>query len=91
MDDTRQRIAEQVLRRYRSGQMSRREAVRLLGALGLTTAGIGAIGLGVINTGSTIAGSAASTRRCFGRTPEHQPPLPRRRLASNPMGRTSGR
>ncbi|HEX5992185.1 MAG TPA: plastocyanin/azurin family copper-binding protein [Thermomicrobiales bacterium] len=60
MDDTRQRIAEQVLRRYRSGQMSRREAVRLLGALGLTTAGIGAIGLGAINTGSTIAGSAAS-------------------------------
>jgi hypothetical protein len=59
MDNSRQRIAAQVLRRYGSGHMSRREAVRLLGALGLTTAGIGAIGLGAINTTSTSAGSLA--------------------------------
>src|SRR3712207_4356552 len=59
MDNSRQRIAAQVLRRYRSGHMSRREAVRLLGALGLTTAGIGAIGLGAISTTSTSAGSVA--------------------------------
>lgn len=41
-------IAERILQRYRSGQMSRREALRLLGALGLTATGLGAIGLSAI-------------------------------------------
>jgi plastocyanin len=39
--------------------MPRREALRLLGALGLTTAGVGAIGLGAFSTQSTSAGSVA--------------------------------
>lgn len=39
--------------------MPRREALRLLGALGLTTAGVGTIGLGAF-TRSTSAGSVAS-------------------------------
>src|ERR671913_1742351 len=60
MDSTRHRIAAQVLRRYRSGQIPRREALRFLGALGLTTAGIGAIGLGAVSIKSTSAGSVAS-------------------------------
>ena len=59
MDSTRQRIAAQVLRRYQSGQMSRREALRLLSALSLTTAGVGAIGLAAMTTRSTSAGSVA--------------------------------
>jgi plastocyanin len=59
MDSTRHRIAAQVLRRYRSGQIPRREALRFLGALGLTTAGIGAIGLGAVSIKSTSAGSVA--------------------------------
>src|SRR5215213_3898613 len=59
MDTTRQRIAAQVLWRYRSGQMSRRDALRLLSALSLTTAGVGAIGLAAISTRSTSAGSLA--------------------------------
>src|SRR5918998_5122029 len=59
MDSTRDRLAAQILRRYGSGRMPRREALRLLGALGLTTAGIGAIGLGAISTRSTSAGSVA--------------------------------
>jgi plastocyanin len=60
MDSTRHRLAAQILRRYRSGRMPRREALRLLGALGLTTAGLGAIGLGAVSTRSTSAGSVAS-------------------------------
>jgi plastocyanin len=60
MDSTRHRLAVQILRRYRSGRMPRREALRLLGALGLTTAGFGAIGLGAVSTRSTSAGSVAS-------------------------------
>src|SRR5215218_1584195 len=59
MDTTRQQIAAQVLWRYRSGQMSRRDALRLLSALSLTTAGVGAIGLAAISTRSTSAGSLA--------------------------------
>ena len=57
MDSTRQRLATQILRHYQSGQMPRRDALRLLGALGLTTAGIGSIGLAAISTRSTSAGS----------------------------------
>src|SRR5215213_11359902 len=53
MDSTSQRLATQVLQRYRSGQMPRREALRLLGALGLTTAGLGAIGFGAIGARAT--------------------------------------
>jgi plastocyanin len=60
MDKTSQRIATRVLRRDRSEQIPRRDALRLLGALGLTTAGVGAIGLGAISTRSTSAGSLAS-------------------------------
>jgi plastocyanin len=60
MDSTRHQLAAQILRRYRSGRMPRREALRLLGALGLTTAGLGAIGLGAVSTRSTSAGSVAS-------------------------------
>src|SRR5918993_2712660 len=60
MDSTSQRIAAQVLLRYRTGQMPRREALRLLGALGLTTAGVGVIGLGAITTRSTSAGSVVN-------------------------------
>jgi plastocyanin len=60
MDSTRHRLAAQILRHYRSGRMPRREALRLLGALGLTTAGLGAIGLGAVSTRSTSAGSVAS-------------------------------
>ncbi len=59
MDSTRHRMAAQVLRRYRAGKMPRREALRLLGALGLTTAGIGAFGLAAVSTKSTSAGSVA--------------------------------
>src|SRR5215207_1209631 len=60
MDSTRHRLAAQILRRCRSGQIPRREALRFLGALGLTTAGFGAIGLGAVGTRSTSAGSVAS-------------------------------
>ena len=59
MDSTSQRMAAQVLRRYRSGQMPRREALRLLGALGLTAAGVGALGLAATSTRSSSAGSVA--------------------------------
>ncbi|MCC2629345.1 MAG: blue (type 1) copper domain protein [Thermomicrobiales bacterium] len=59
MDSTRHRLAAQILRGYQSGRMPRREALRLLGALGLTTAGLGAIGLGAVSTRSTSAGSVA--------------------------------
>jgi plastocyanin len=55
MDNTTQRTAARVLRHYQAGQMSRRDALRLLGALGLTTAGVGAIGVGAV-TRSTSAG-----------------------------------
>src|SRR5215207_6057433 len=54
MDSTKHRLAAQILRGYQSGRMPRREALRLLGALGLTTAGLGAI-----STRSTSAGSVA--------------------------------
>lgn len=60
MDSTRQWMVAQALRRYRSGQMPRREALRLLGALGLTTAGVGAIGFGAVSTRPTSARSVAS-------------------------------
>src|ERR671910_1909054 len=60
MDSTSQRIVAQVLRHDRTGQMRRREALRLLGVLGLTTAGVGAIGIGAITTRSTSAGSVAN-------------------------------
>jgi plastocyanin len=52
-------MAAQVLQRYRLGRMPRREALRLLGALGLTTTGIGAFGLAAVSTKSTSAGSVA--------------------------------
>src|SRR5919107_1640803 len=60
MGRTSQRIATRGLPRDRLGQLPRRDALRLLGALGLTTAGVGAIGLGAISTRSTSAGSLAS-------------------------------
>jgi plastocyanin len=60
MDSTSQRIVAQVLRHDRTGQMPRREALRLLGVLGLTTAGVGAIGIGAITTRSTSAGSVVN-------------------------------
>lgn len=43
--------------RNRSGQMARRDALRLFGALGLTATGVGAIGLGTINTRASAASS----------------------------------
>ena len=48
-----QTTAQQIVQHYRSGQMPRREALRLLGALGLTATGLGAIGLGAINARAT--------------------------------------
>ncbi len=60
MDSTRQGMAAQILGRYRSGQMSRRDALRLLGALGLTTAGVGAIGFGAFTARPTTASSLGS-------------------------------
>ena len=101
MDSTRHRLAAQILRRYRSGRMPRREALRLLGALGLTTAGLGAIGLGAVSTRSTSAGSVASggvhaghgslyaalLRQEVGTPAAVATP---QLLASNPMARTSG-
>lgn len=59
MDNTTQRAASSIFRHYQVGRMSRREALRLLGALGLTTAGAGAIGLSAV-TRSTSAGSVAN-------------------------------
>jgi plastocyanin len=43
-------ISAPILRRYRSGQMSRREAMRLLMGLGLGVTGLGAIGAGALAT-----------------------------------------
>src|SRR5215210_2018957 len=60
MDKTSQRKATREQPRDRSGQIPRRDALRLFGALGLTTAGVGAIGLGAISTRSTSAGSLGS-------------------------------
>ncbi len=62
MDSSSQRTAAQVLRRYRSGRLSRREGLQLLGALGLTTAGVGAIGLGVIRARATSAPSVIGSQ-----------------------------
>ena len=59
MNSIMQRTAAHVLRHYQAGQMSRREVLRLLGALGLTTAGVGAIGFGAV-TRSTSAGSVVN-------------------------------
>src|SRR5215218_7637788 len=61
MDNTSQRLAARVLRRYRSGQMPRREALRLLGALGLTTAGLGAIGVGANGARATSTAPTISS------------------------------
>src|SRR5215204_1889993 len=58
MNSTGQRTGVRV-RRNRSGQMPRRDALRLFGALGLTATGVGAIGLGAINTRAS-AGTVAS-------------------------------
>ncbi len=56
MDSDRQRtIAAEILARYRTGRLSRRETVRALAGLGLATAGVGAIGLGTMTTRSTRA------------------------------------
>jgi plastocyanin len=43
--------------------MPRRDALRLFGALGLTAAGVGAIGLGAINTRASAAGSTIGVSR----------------------------
>lgn len=59
MDNTMQRTATKVLRHYQVGQMSRRDVLRMLGALSLTTAGIGAISFGAVSR-STSAGSVAN-------------------------------
>jgi plastocyanin len=59
MNSTGQRTGVRV-RCNRSGQMPRRDALRLFGALGLTATGVGAIGLGAINTrasAGTVAGA----------------------------------
>lgn len=59
MDNTTQRAAHKVLRHYEVGRMSRRDALRMLGALGLTTAGAGAIGFAAA-TRSTSAGAVVN-------------------------------
>lgn len=51
--DTQRLIGQQVLRRYRSGHVPRRDALRLLGALGLTATGLGAIGLSGLGASAT--------------------------------------
>jgi plastocyanin len=56
MNSTSQRAGARV-QHTRLGQMPRRDALRLFGALGLTVTGVGAIGLGAINTRAS-AGSA---------------------------------
>jgi plastocyanin len=56
MDSTSQRTDARV-RRNRLGQMHRRDALRMFGALGLTATGVGAIGLGAINTRASAARS----------------------------------
>ncbi len=56
MDSNQQEIiSAQILRRYRSGQMSRREAMRLLAGLSLGVAGLGAIGAGALATRASTA------------------------------------
>src|SRR5687767_12992173 len=62
MDSTGQRTDAR-MRRNRTGQMPRRDALRLFGALGLTVTGVGAIGLGAINTRASAAGSTIGVRR----------------------------
>lgn len=48
-------ISAQILRRYRSGHMSRREAMRLLAGLSLGVVGLGAIGAGALATRASTA------------------------------------
>jgi plastocyanin len=59
MDNTTRHAARKVFRHYEVGQLSRRDALRMLGALSLTTAGIGAIGFGAVSR-PTSAGSVAN-------------------------------
>jgi plastocyanin len=61
MDSTSQATGGQV-RRNRLGQMPRRDALRLFGALGLSATGVGAIGIGAIST------RASATRSVIGVT-----------------------
>src|SRR5688572_22689405 len=56
MDTSSQRMDPRQ-RRDRVGQMPRRDALRLFGALGLTATGVGAIGLGAIYARASAAGS----------------------------------
>jgi plastocyanin len=65
-NDTRQQLAAQILRRHRSGQMPRREAVRLLAALGLTATGLGAIGVSAITARATSGPSALGSQAHVG-------------------------
>jgi plastocyanin len=59
MNTTTQRAASRIFRHYQVGRMSRRDALRMLGGIGLTAAGAGAIGLGAV-TRPTSAGSVAN-------------------------------
>jgi plastocyanin len=61
-NDTRQQLAAQILRRHRSGEMPRREALRLLAALGLTATGVGAIGVSAITARATSGPSALGSQ-----------------------------
>ena len=58
MDTNRQHtIAAEIVKRHRTGHLSRRQTVRALAGLGLAAAGVGAIGLGTIATRATGAAS----------------------------------
>ena len=50
--DRQRKQAAEIMLRYRTGQISRRETLRFLAGIGLATAGVGAIGMGVISTGA---------------------------------------
>ncbi|MGH2616847.1 MAG: hypothetical protein ACRDJC_16550, partial [Thermomicrobiales bacterium] len=53
--ETQNSIMADIVRRYRSGHMPRRDALRLLTGLGLSATGIAAIGVGAISTRATSA------------------------------------
>lgn len=53
MSSTTRQMARQILHHDHSGQMPRRDALRLLGALGLTATGLGAIGVGAMTARAT--------------------------------------
>ena len=54
-----QETATELVRRYRSGLVPRREALRLLTGLGLGAVGLGAVGASAIATRASTAGAAA--------------------------------